>query len=333
MTIVSFLEDQSTAITTWRNHQGHPSTVVGVGCDVHLMDENLDIVDTLVNVASSRIVRLVGMNDNASMFYSAADGSLGFVSTNLGPYKIGKSEQCCSPIVEVGETAVDSDIHRSGHLVTVLLNSVSGGSVALIDTQRDAVIGRIPLGQTGTPNGVRIVDSTTVVTASMVCGLFDIRTAQSKSGIPSKVLETSNEFTGRCFTAVESDGNGMVVAGDSSGGLWLWDVRSGSTPVKSVHGHAGAVLGLTLSNGVVGSSGTDGSVSVWKIADPASGPKKKHRKLMLDLGDSAQLKRVAVEGNGAALAVCIEDVVGADRHVSYVTDTGVVVLSHIADWQ
>ena len=93
--VVAFMEDQSTALVTWRNQDGNrPSTVVGVGSNVYLMDEEMDIMDTVSICGSSRIIRLVGMNDNGSMFYTSVDGSIGFVSSSLGPCKLGKSEQC-----------------------------------------------------------------------------------------------------------------------------------------------------------------------------------------------------------------------------------------------
>jgi hypothetical protein len=105
-----------------------------------------------------------------------------------------------------------------------------------------------------------------------------------------------------------------------------------------VHAHSGAVLAIHLGNGIVGSTSTDNSVSLWTVAErtvsssASSGgqAKKKHRKLLMDLGDvGGKLKRLAVEGNGSALGICVTD----SGAVSYVTDTGVVALGHISEWQ
>jgi hypothetical protein len=250
----------------------------------------------------------------------------------------------CTVGASKDHTAIDSDMHRSGYLVSVLFNSRDGGHFSLIDTQRDSVIGNIQLGMTGTPNALRFVDSAgQIAVGSMVCSLYDVRTTQSKEGIPSRVFKTEDPTGGgRSFTALESDGGHTLIAGDSAGGLWLWDIRGTSSgPVKSVHAHSGAVLSIHLCDGIVGSTSTDNSVSLWTIADGQSGgankgqAKKKHRKLLVEFGeDVGRLKRVAVEGNGSALGICIEDSVsGNDRRVAYVTDTGIVALSDVSEWQ
>ena len=327
--VVSFLEDQSSAITSWRP-SGHTKalTLVGVGTSLHLMSEELEIIQSVELPISSRINRVVGLSDHSSVFYSGTDGSIGFISSSSG--KLGKSNPSSSPAAEVNEIGVDSDIHRTGHLASVLFNSNSGGSCALIDTQRDSVIGRIPLGHTGTPNSMRIVDTSMMCIASSIVSLYDVRTSQAKAGAATKVFKCAGA-NGRVFTALESDGGHSVISGDSAGGLWLWDSRKEDSPVKSVHAHAGAVLCLSLGGGVVGSSSTDGSISLWTVLSPENQPKKRTRKLLLD--DSAgPLKRCAIEGAGVATALCVEDATDAERHVSYVTDAGVAVLTQVTDW-
>ena len=332
--VVSFLEDQTTAITTWRDQSAHtprPMTLVGVGNRLHLMNADLQIMDSVSLGTTSRVSRLIGVAGHSSVFFSSADGAMGFVAT--GHSKLGKVEQSASPTALEGDTAVDSDIHRSGHLATILFNDKTGGSLALVDTQRDSVMGRIPLGQTGTPNGVRIVDNSLIAVGSSIVSIFDVRTSQSKSGIASKVLAAPSETAGgRVFTSIESDGTNTVIAGDSAGGLWLWDCRQPAAPANSTHAHSGAVLALSLGGGIVGSSATDGSVSLWTIsADQTLHPRKKSRKILLE--ESGHLKRSAVQGSGAATALCVEAATpGPERLVAYATDTGVVALASVADW-
>jgi hypothetical protein len=79
---------------------------------------------------------------------------------------------------------------------------------------------------------------------------------------------------------------------------------------------------------------------LWTIAEgqregaEKSQAKKKHRKILEFGEDIGRLKRVAVEGNGAALGLCIEESVsGRDRRVAYVTDTGIVAVSEVSEWQ
>jgi WD40 repeat protein len=332
--IVSFLEDQSAAIATWR-FPGHskPLTLAATGSTLHLMSDDLEIIQSL-SVGSSRINRLVGLSGHASVYFSCIDGSMGLVTTSGS--RLGKVEQSASPSAENGAIAVDSDIHRSGHLASILFNTSAGGSFGLVDMQRDAVMGRIPLGQTGTPNAVRIVDNSSVCVASSVVSLFDVRKAEAKTGTASSVfLTASQEASGRVFTALESDGVQKLIAGDSSGGIWLWDTRKPDSPIKSVHAHAGGVLTISLGGGMVGSSAADGSVSLWTVlASEEAHAKKKSRRILLD--DSAgPLKRCAVEGSGIATALCVEDghMADSERCVSYVTDVGTVVLASTSDWQ
>jgi len=340
---LGFLENQSSAIISWRSPESTGvHTLVGVGSEFHLLGPELDVVAT-AHGGDGRINRLVSLS-SSSGYFSDSHGNVGFValsSTNRG--EIGRVDLVASSATDNG-VCIDSDIHRSGHLAACLFNTNSGGFFNLLDTQRNSVLGNIPLGETGTPNAIRIVDSSHVAVGSLICSIFDVRTSQSKKGIPTRVLQTDGAWGGRSFTAIESDGSHTVIAGDSAGGLWLWDMRSDG-PVKSVHAHSGAVLAIHLANGIVGSTSTDNSVSLWTVAEPnvssnegiRSAPtRKKHRKLLLDLGASdmgGKLKRLAVEGNGAALGICVEDYPSNDRLVSYVTDTGVVGLAHISEWQ
>jgi hypothetical protein len=327
--VVSFLEDQSSAVTSWRP-SGHSKafTLAGVGTNLHLLSEDLEIIQSVSLPIADRITRLVGLSEHSSIFYSGTDGSIGFISCCSG--KLGKANPASSPAAVGYDVGIDSDIHRTGHLASVLFNSSSGGSCALIDTQRDSVIGRIPLGQTGTPNAMRIVDTSMMCVASGIVSLYDVRTSQAKAGSATKVLKCQGA-AGRVFTSIESDGGHSVIGGDSVGGLWLWDTRKEDSPLKSVHAHAGAVLSLSLGGGIVGSSSTDGSISLWTVFSPEHQPKKRTRKLLLD-DSTGPLKRCAVEGSGVATAVCIEDATDAERHVSYITDAGVVVLTQVADW-
>jgi hypothetical protein len=336
---IGFLEDQSSAIVSWQSFEddkaGKFCTMVGVGDDLQLLDDGLEIIDSVSTSTGGQINRLALLS-TGSCFYSDTKGNVGFVSISSSG-GIGKVDTITAGVSSEDAICIDSDIHRSGHLVVNLFNTKSGGYFGLIDTQRDAMLGSIPLNSTGTPNAVRLVDSSQVVVGSMICSVFDVRTSQSKKGVPGMVLETTAVGGGRSFTAIESDGSHSVIAGDSAGGLWLWDVRqSGKEPLKSVHAHSGAVLAIHLANGIVGSTSTDNSVSLWTVAEKfasvgGSGVgKKKHRKLMMDLGDvGGKLKRLAVEGNGSALGVCVTDTGG----VSYVTDTGIVALGHISEWQ
>ena len=344
---LGFLEDQANAILTWRgdgSSSQQSKILVGVGNQFHLMDEELDIVQS-VSIDDGQINRLVSVSEGAgsSAYFSTTLGEVGFVS--LSHNAVGKISSCKSAIISqnIQTTAIDSDIHRSGYMASVLFNSRSGGHFSLVDTQRDSLIGTIGLGATGSPNALRFVDSAgQIAVASMVSSLFDVRTTQSKDGIPSRVFRTGDAAGGgRSFTALESDGGNTLIAGDSAGGLWLWDIRGTSAePIKSVHAHSGAVLSIHLCDGIVGSTSTDNSVSLWTIAEPPQTTQgvnktKKHRKLLVEFGeDIGRLKRVAVEGNGSALGICIEESVsGKDRRVAYVTDTGIVALSEVGEWQ
>lgn len=324
--VVGFLEDQSVAVSVWRSVAGSPVTLAGVGTNLNLYSEDLEVIDTIQ--LDQRIVRLVSVSNHTSSFVACADGSLGFIATPGA--RLGEQlQQAASPAAEQNETAVDADIHKSGHLASVLINSVAGGSVALADTQRDALIGKIPLGQTGTPNAVRFVDNSVIAVGSAVVSLFDIRTPQCKSGVASRLLSTTER--GRIMVALDSDGSGALVGGDSSGGVWLWDCRHSTAAVKNVHAHSAAVLSLSLGGGTVGSTSADGSVSLWTVM--ADQPiRKKSRKLLLDMGDAGQLKRCAVEGSGSATGISVEDSIGPDKQFAYVTDTGVLVRASAADY-
>ena len=323
---VGFIEDQSVALTVLKRSDSHSKavTAVGVGDAINLYSEELDMMDTVS--LSSRVCRLINLD--GSVFFACEDGSLGFqVVSSTG--HLGKLEQIASP----SDACIDADIHRSGHLASVLCQY----SMNLIDTQRDSIMGKIPLGQTGTPNGLRIIDNSLVAIGSAVVSLFDLRTPQCKSGTASQVLDAP-DARGRIFTSLESDGAGSVIAGDSSGGLWLWDCRNSSSSVtKSVHGHSGAVLSMSLGGGVLGSTSADGSVSLWTIiSDQAIPAKKKSRKLLLDIAsDIGGLRRANVLGTGTPVGICVEDStipVGEDRKVAYVTDTGVLVLGSLSHW-
>jgi WD40 repeat protein len=328
--VVSFLEDQAVALSVLRRTDGHSKsmTVVGVGDVLNLYSQELDMMDTVSVSTQSRIVRVVNMDSN-TVFFACADGSLGLqVISSSGQF--GKLEQLASP----SSACIDADIHRSGHLASVL----SQYSTVLIDTQRDSIMGQIPLGKSGSPNGLRIVDNSLLAVGSAIVSLFDLRTPQCKSGIPSLVLDVP-DAKGRIFTSIESDGAGSVMAGDSSGGVWLWDCRSGSTAVtKSTHAHSGAVMAMSLGGGILGSASADGSVSLWTVVtDHAVPVKKKSRKLLLDIAsDVGGLRRANVQGTGTPVAISVEDSivpVGTDRRVAYVTDTGVLVLGSLSDWQ
>lgn len=338
---VSFLEDQSVAIAVWRS--GHddkskPLVLAGVQDCLHLYSEELDVIDTVSVGSNTRISRIVMMgSDYSSAFFACTDGSLGFQT--IGSTQLGKLDQLASPTAETKrDVCIDADIHRTGHLASLLFSgSASSSSLALIDTQRDSVMGKIPLGQTGTPNGVRIVDNSLLAVGSAVVSLYDLRAPQAKAGIASQVLDCgTSEARGRIYTSIESDGAGTVLAGDSSGGLWLWDARNAGTVVKSVHAHAGAVLSMSLGGGVVGSTSADGSVSLWTVVnDQALPAKKKSRKLLLDLGaETGGLKRAGVEGSGAAICISVESLLGfADKKLAYATETGVLVLSSFSEFQ
>ena len=339
---LGFLEDQSSAVLTWRDPTGHSSTLVGVGCSLHLLNDELDVAQTVSVVKSDGIInRLVAMSSGTSAYFSTTKGVVGFVGLSHG--SLGKIDTCSAGTTSGNNTAIDSDIHRSGYLVSVLFNTNDGGHFALVDTQRDSLIGKIRLGSTGTPNAIRFVDSAgQIAVGSMICSLFDVRTSQSKEGIPTRIFQTNDPSGGgRSFTALESDGGHTLIAGDSAGGLWLWDIRGTSSgPIKSVHAHSGAVLSVQLCDGIVGSTSTDNSVSLWTIAEgqregaDKSHSKKKHRKILEFGEDIGRLKRVAVEGNGSALGLCIEESVsGRDRRVAYVTDTGIVAVSEVSEWQ
>ena len=343
---LGFLEDQANAVLVWRDASDQSNVLVGVGSSLHLLNEELDYVKTvsISDKSPGSVNRLVSMSDGLSAYFSTTRGVVGFVG--LSSHAFGKIDEFTATRIAHGQDthrhiAIDSDIHRSGYLVSVLFNTSAGGHFALIDTQRDALMGQIQLGLTGTPNAIRFVDSAgQIAVGSMVCSLYDVRTSQSKEGIPSRVFQTNDPSGGgRSFTALESDGGHTLIAGDSAGGLWLWDIRGTSSgPVKSVHAHSGAVLSVHLCDGIVGSTSTDNSVSLWTIADAQEGPsqaKKKHRKLVVEFGeDVGRLKRVAVEGNGSALGLCIEESIrGKDRRVAYVTDTGIVALSEVSEWQ
>jgi WD40 repeat protein len=329
---VAFLEDQSVAVAVVRRTDvGSKSmTLVGVGDVLNLYSQDLDLMDTVSVSTNSRIVRLINM-DSSSFFFACADGSLGLQVLSSSSGQLGKMEQLASP---TGAVCIDADIHRTGHLASVL----SPHSTSLIDTQRDSVMGSIPLGQSGSPNGLRIVDNSLLAIGSAVVSLFDLRSPQCKSGIASLVLDAP-EARGRIFTSIESDGTGPVMAGDSSGGLWLWDCRNSNSAVtKSTHAHSGAVMGMSLGGGILGSASADGSVSLWTIVNEQAVPvKKKSRKLLLNItSDVGGLRRANVQGTGTPVAISVEDSivpVGSDRKVVYVTDTGVLVLGSLSDWQ
>ena len=339
---LGFLEDQANAVLTWRNSAGHSQSLVGVQSSLHLLNQEMDVDHSLDTKLPGVINRLVSVSEGSSAYFSSSRGVVGFVGLTASGF--GKVDTCTAGASKE-HTAIDSDMHRSGYLVSVLFNSREGGHFSLVDTQRDSLIGKIQLGMTGTPNALRFVDSAgQIAVGSMVCSLYDVRTSQCKEGVASRIFQTEDPSGGgRSFTALESDGGHTLIAGDSAGGLWLWDIRGTSSgPVKSVHAHSGAVLSIHLCDGIVGSSSTDNSVSLWTISEAHGGgankgqqAKKKHRKLLVEFGeDVGRLKRVAVEGNGSALGICIEESVsGSDRRVAYVTDTGIVALSDVSEWQ
>jgi hypothetical protein len=325
---VTFLEDQAMAITIVprADPMGKPLVVVGVGNALNLYSQELDMMDTVAFTAegkNERIVRLATLGSSRSVFVASSDSSLA-LQTVTPSGQLGKLDQLSSPIKE---GCFDADIHRSGHLASVLFES----HVALIDTQRDTVIGGIPVGKTGTPNGLRIVENSLVAVGSAVVSLFDLRTPECKQGTASHIL-SAVEAKGRIFTCIESDGVGSVVAGDSSGGLWLW--KSGKPEVeKNVHAHSGAVLGMALGSGVLGSASADGAVALWTVSQetvPSNQAKKKSRKLLLDMHGINGLRRAVADGTGTPVAVAVEDSVGGD--VAYVTDTGVLVVAPRAEW-
>lgn len=334
---IGFLESPSSAVSTWSSSEAcGVLTLVGVEESFHLFNEDLEIIDTGIVPHNATPNRLVPMAEHSSFFYGATDGSVGFLT--VAGDAVGKLECSFASDRISGESAVDSDIHRSGHLAAVLFNGADRDGFALLDPTRGSKVGKVPLGATGTPNGLRVVDSSQIAVASAIVSLFDVRTPQSKKGIPAQVLEAP-DTAGRCFTCVDSDGLNFLIAGDSSGGVHFWDVRSPAAPLKAVHAHSAAVLSLSFQAGLLASSSADGSISLWTVVDPAKvNPHKKSRRhLLSELGaaDSTSLKRCAVEGSGAALGVSIENSSHSlsDRHVAYVTDTGVVALARYSDWQ
>ncbi len=337
MSRIGFLEDQSQSIYSWTNAFDRQTyALVGMQGYLHLLNGSMEIVRSTKawDNMQSAIVRIVGVSDNTNVFLVSGCGGCGFLSTNPNSFASADITRFGNS-VDSSNLTVDGDIHGSGNLAALL----SLSSISLVDPSREAIVGQVPVGFTGSANCLRISDSNSIVAGSMVCSLYDVRMShQAKTGVPASVLGTTPEFYGRCFTAIEADGVNSVIAGDSAGGMWLWDVRKNTEPLKSVHSHSGAVLSVSLNEGLVASSGTDGSVSLWSLltkADGDSHPKKKFKKLaMLETDNiisstSANLKRMAVEGSGAALCINIEDATN-EKHVAYVTDTGLAVLTPIS---
>jgi hypothetical protein len=334
--VVGFLEDQSRSVYPWRSaFDGQTYTLAGLKGYMHLLNSDMEIVASTQKISPvSPIVRLIGVSDNTSVFFATGSGGCGFVSTNPNSF----SQSDLKTFGKSDLTVVDADLHGSGNIAGLLTET----QIALLDPQRETALFSIPVGQTGSSNCMRFADPNHVVSGSLIASIFDIRTAQTKNGFPSSVLFTGSEFSGRAFTAMDSDGNNSVVGGDSAGGMWLWDIRKSGEILKSVHAHSGAVLSFGMSSGQVASSGADGSVSLWSLVDqattPSFHPKKKLKKILISdpsdglvLSTSASVKRMAVEGSGAALSVSIEDSATPDsKHLAYVTDTGLAVLTPLS---
>jgi hypothetical protein len=330
---VTFLEDQSVAVSVLPrvDVDSKPVIMVGVGNALNLYSETLDMMDTVSLGTKSKVIRISSIS-SGSAFVACADGSLG-LQTITSSGQFGKLQQLASSH-EQSRTVkfFDADLHRSGHHACILAEQ----QMALVDTQRDAVVGNIPLDRSGTCNGLRIVSTSIVAVGSAVMSLYDLRTPETKEGIPAQILDAPDS-KGRIFSAVESDCLGSVMAGDSSGGLYVWDTRGTDLkPARSTHGHTGGVLGMSLGSGVLGSSAADGSVCLWNIAGDkvhAANPiKKRSRKLLADMpAGGPELRRTRAEGSGLPVAISIEDFVGGD--VAYVTDTGVLALGSRLDWQ
>ena len=318
----TFLEDQVGAISVWRLGSQKPLVLAGVGSELHLFSEELDVIETTKPTeCGGKIIRLVGLSNNSSFFFSTQKGFLGFLSLVGSAASLGKVELCSHR----EGAAIDADIHRSGHLSCVL----SKDFLALIDMQRDSLMGSIPLGKTGTASGVRIVENSTLAVSSSIVSLFDVRTSECKSGIPNIVMEGGNP--GRVFTTLESDHGYSILAGDSSGGVWQWDSRQPSSPVKSMHAHAGAVLSVSVAGSLVGSGAADGTVSIWRD-DNGNQTRRKTRKILIaeTTGGAGDLKRIAVSGTPTAISV--EASSTSDQRIVYATDTGVLGVSSLSDF-
>jgi WD40 repeat protein len=323
--VVGFLEDQASSIALLRD-SSHASVLVAMEDSLNLFSEQLDVMDSVS--VGKRIVRTVTAGSD-NVFFACIDGSLAF--QKISQNQFGSLEQLASPTAQK-EVCVDADIHRTGIMAPLLFCSRTSASMCLVDTQHDAVVGRVPLGQTGTPNAVRVVDNSLIAVGSAIVSILDVRTDACKSGTANLVL-SNPEAKGRIYTALESDGAGKMVSGDSSGGICLWDLRSENKLIKSVHAHSGAVLSMSLGGGVVGSSSADGSVALWTIVSEQGAPvKKKSRKLLLELSNEiGGLKRSGVEGSGAAICVAV-DSGDSERRFAYATETGVLVLSSFNDF-
>jgi WD40 repeat protein/transcriptional regulator with XRE-family HTH domain len=78
------------------------------------------------------------------------------------------------------------------------------------------------------------------------------------------VLAEAFDFPG--WVALSGDGE-LLVAGTSTGQIWLWRVAD-RTPLWAVQGHTGGVWGLALSadGQLVASGGEDGTVRLWEAA-------------------------------------------------------------------
>lgn len=299
--VVGFLEDRSCSVALCGN-----SVLVGVEENVHLLSRvNLEEV-CVCNGGGGLVNRLSRISSDV-VYYSTNSGRVGFVKL---------SGSCDVSIDEIfTKTAIDSDVHPSGHLAAVLFVGDTSEFV-LMDPTRGSVVGEVTLGGSGEPNSLRVVDSSQIAVASSVVSLFDVRTSQSKKGIPTTVL--TGTAGGVCYTSLDSDGAHSIVSGDSSGGVWRWDLRAADEP-RNLHAHTGAVLASKAAGGAVACSSADGTVSVW-----SSEERKKKKEF---LGDFSSLKRSFAEGSGTALGVDIE---GTD--IAYVTDTGIVVLSEFSTW-
>lgn len=324
----SFLEDQSRAVSVWRERGHKPSVLGGVGSELQLFSEDLELMDSKNIGDDSKINRLVVMSNHSSVFFSTQSKKLfGFAS--LSGSTIGQIDSSNARLEKDSSPVVDSDIHRSGHLASILDSS----SLALIDLQRDSLVGTVPQGKTGVPSGTRIVDASTIAVASSIVSLYDVRTSESKSGIANFVLQGGSP--GRTFTAIESDGSNNVIAGDSSGGLFLWDTRQPTCVLKNVHAHSGAVLSLAVGGGTVCSGSADGSVSLWTVVPVEQISSRKKTRTILSLNnftaDSGDLRRVAVSGTPTALAIESSSL-GDSQVVVYATDTGVLSVRSVAEW-
>jgi len=308
--VVTFLDNQPGALTLSRTiHHAKPLVIAGVGEDLQLFSEDLELLDSK-SVAGSKVIRLSSVSNTASCFFATERGVLGFVA--LGSSELGSVDSFPATSKPNDEKCLDADLHRSGHLASQLFHK----SLALIDVQREALVGSVPLGLTGSPSAVRVVDTSLMAVSSSIVSLFDVRTSDCKSGIASSVLEGGTK--GRIFTALESDAANLIVAGDSSGGLFMWDSRKPCLVLKHMHAHSGAVSTLSIGAGFVCSGGADGSVSTWRVSEEIPSSRKKSRKF-LDSADSGDLRRVNVSGTPTAVAI-------DTSHLVYATDTGVLTI-------